>query len=235
LLENYCRLDDPHRAQVILDKLDKLETIDKAVSDDLKTLILDAWMKHQGAAIRSFKKSMENGDFSSAETSKLLEDIVKAAECTHKIVAGMKNPSSRHYDAALKAWADICEAVHRKPLTESDLKRVRGIPQRSQYLLARQGTPTVESFNQMIKAWAYSTEYLRGTMANEVFKKIEFPNGESMRLTLLAWCYSRERKCAMVATMYFTKMMKLLERGREDMELSLDDYHVLFETWTLAR
>jgi hypothetical protein len=232
LAGKYCRQFDPRQAQTILEKL---EAQDETISDNLKTSVMDAWTKYQAAAIRKLNLSMEtsNGDISRMEARSSMQDICHAAECTSDIVESMEKPSSHHYAAALKAWANACEASHAASLATADL--VRGFPQRAQYLLSQQEPPTIESLNQVIRAWAYSSEHLRGTMAEEVFKKADDPNGETMKLTLRAWCSSRERRCAFVATGYFMRMMKMLELGRTDIDPSLDDYHILFDTWTTAR
>jgi hypothetical protein len=160
----------------------------------------------------------------------------------------------------LKAWANACEAAHQAGMIKSS-DFVRGIPQRSQHILLQlmpqtiansnttnsnsttttapmAATPaTVECYNQVIKAWAYSGEHLRGTMAEQLFQKMgdEEPNGETFQLIIRAWSWSKERRCAFTATGHFMRMMKLLEFGRPDMEpSSMEFYHVLLRAWTTA-
>ena len=121
---------------------------------------------------------------------------------------------------------------------------VVGIPQRTQLILNQMGegpentsgdTISVEAYNEVIKAWAYSSEYLRGPMAEQVFQKIQFPTGESLRLIMRAHAWSKEHRSAFQATGHFMRMMRLLEAGRDDMEpSSIDDYHLLCDAWTTA-
>jgi hypothetical protein len=185
------------------------------------------------------KESIINEDILRVQKGRL-EEICHAAECASEIIENMKQPSSHHFVAVLKAWTNACEAAHEAGLTKSDF--VRGIPQRAQHILNLEtssntntnNNPSVESYNQVIKAWAYSGEHLRGTMAEQIFQKVDEPNGETFRLIIRAWCWSKERRCAFIATGHFMVMMRLLEIGRPDMELSMDDYHILFHAWTSA-
>ena len=125
---------------------------------------------------------------------------------------------------------------------------VVGIPQRTQIILNEMGggdsttaagddniNVSVEAYNEVIKAWAYSSEYLRGTMAEQMFQKLQFPTGESLRLITKAHAWSNESRSAFQATGHFMRMMRLLESGRDDMEASsMDDYHLLCDAWTNA-
>jgi hypothetical protein len=101
--------------------------------------------------------------------------------------------------------------------------------------------PTVESFNQVLEAWAYSDEHLRGAMAEQLFQKLRHGNpaavhfnGRSYRLIIAAWSWSRERRHAFNATGHLMKMLRKLEKGDESMEPTMDDYHMILKAWTNA-
>jgi hypothetical protein len=255
LIGKYTRQDNPTQATAILEHLElrnNMDTDSKQVDlSNIRTSVIDAWIKHQNSCIQDLKESS-----SILSTSSLLrvqegylEDICHAAERSSQIVETMKEkdkPTTHHYVAVLQAWANACEAAHQAGMTKSS-DSVRGIPQRSQHILLhlmpqtmtnQTNTPiTVECYNQVIKAWAYSGEYLRGTMAEQLFQKMveEEPNGETFQLIIRAWSWSKERRCAFTATGHFMRMMKLLEFGRPDMEpSSMEFYHVLLRAWTTA-
>jgi hypothetical protein len=226
----YSRQDNPTPPQVILERLELQDSEEEDLSN-VRTSIIDSWIKYQNARLNELKESIINEDILRVQEGRL-EEICHAAECASKIVENMEKPSSHHFVAILKAWTTACEAAHEAGLTKSDF--VRGIPQRTQHILNLQTNPSVESYNQVIKAWAYSGEHLRGTMAEQIFQTIDDPNGESFKLIIRTWCWSKERRCAFIATGHFMVMMRLLESGRPDMELSMDDYHILFHAWTRA-
>jgi hypothetical protein len=125
------------------------------------------------------------------------------------------------------------------------------IPQRAQYILDQMEStfaaqpvqpenkhivlrPTVESYNAVLEAWAYSQEHLRGNMADQVFQRIPRPNGDSYRLVIRAWCQSRDRRAAFHATGHLMKMLRRLENGEEDFEPVREDYHILLIAWESA-
>jgi len=153
---------------------------------------------------------------------------------------------TRRCDAVLTAWARASRAGHRKTT-----RITRAIPQRAQFLLERMEAsysinestertvrPSVESYNRVLEAWVYSNEHLRGAMAERIFQKLAkgggHPNGESYRLIIWAWALSRDRRAAFTATGHLMKMLRRFEKGDEDMEPNLDDYHAILKAWTRA-
>lgn len=162
-----------------------------------------------------------------------------------------------HCDAVLVAWARASRAGHRV-----QTRFTRGIPQRAQFLLERMeatcmdpensvdstARATVGSYNRVLEAWAYSGEHLRGTMAERIFVKLAEGNvsgarldGESYRLIIWAWALSRDARAAFSATGHLMKMLRRLEKEKEEddtqpslMEPLLEDYHVVLKAWTRA-
>ncbi|EEC50514.1 predicted protein [Phaeodactylum tricornutum CCAP 1055/1] len=152
-------------------------------------------------------------------------------------------------NAVLRAWARTSRAGQ-----GINTRLTRAIPQRAQFLLEgmelsyengsdrlRTVLPTVESFNQVLEAWAYSDEHLRGAMAEQLFQKLRHGNpaavhfnGRSYRLIIAAWSWSRERRHAFNATGHLMKMLRKLEKGDESMEPTMDDYHMILKAWTNA-
>jgi hypothetical protein len=246
LAMKYARQDNPAQAQVILERLLLLQggggggSGEEVDVSDVSTSVIDAWIKHQNAHVTKLQESITTHQDSLRVPQGLLEEICHAAESASQVIERMKNPSSHHFVAVLKGWANACEAAHGNDevglaLTTKTSNLVRGIPQRAQHILLNlQPDPTVESYNQVLKAWAYSGEHLRGTMAEQVFQKIKDPNGESFKFIIRAWCWSKERRCAFTATGHYMRMMRLLEISRADMEPTMEDYHILFRAWTTA-
>lgn len=112
--------------------------------------------------------------------------------------------------------------------------------------------PTTESYNAVLEAWAWSQEHLRATMAEQIFqtmvnqsrkskskgsssvRSVAKPNGESYRWIIQAWCHSRQRKSAFTATGHLMRFLRRLEKGWEDIEPTLDTYHMVMKAWTTA-
>lgn len=172
---------------------------------------------------------------------------------------------TRRCDAVLTAWARTVRACHKGQVERNWL---RAIPQRAQFLLERMEAsfeapstaatsttvkPTLDSYNRVLEAWAYSKEHLRAASAERIFHKITsskpgtaaanvHPNGESYRLIIWAWALSREHRAAFTATGHLMKMLRKLERGSENdtylemegdgVEPTIDDYHVVLKAWT---
>jgi hypothetical protein len=155
-----------------------------------------------------------------------------------------------HCDAILTAWARASRAGR-----GIQTRITRGMPQRAQFLLERMEATcvdpesdvdsrvraTVGSYNRVLEAWAYSGEHLRGTMAERIFVNLSQgnvsgarPDGESYRLIIWAWALSRDGRAAFTATGHLMKMLRRLEKEEEDMEPSLEDYHVVLKAWTRA-
>ena len=207
---------------------------------NIQTSLIDSWTTHQSSIMRDIKeeKFLEAGDADQYMQLKRFNEVRSSAESMTNILESMKTPTPHHYVVILKAWANTCKIA--KLIEKSKGADVVGIPQRTQLILSQMAEDnddniSVEAYNEVIKAWAYSSEYLRGTMSEHVFRKIEFPTGKSLRLIMRAHAWSNEDRSAFQATGHFMRMMRLLEAGREDMEpSSIDDYHLLCDAWTKA-
>jgi hypothetical protein len=231
LAMKYARQDSPLKAQEVLQRLKQQNS-----TQDLSTIstsVMDAWIKYQNQCLVDLKESVQKKDAVKEQLDRLKE-VCHAAESAGQILDTMAKPSSHHVVAVLKTWADAVQAGNEAGYPKASL--TRGIPQRMQHLVQgkESSSPTTEAYNQILKAWSLSGEHLRGTMAEQIFQKIEEPNGESFRWILRAWCWSQERRCAFTATGHYMRMMRLLEISHSDMEPTMDDYHVLFRAWTKA-
>jgi len=227
----------PHQVQAILELLQERAKLQDDVADivSIQTTAIDYWMKHQSNLMDTVRTIASDPDdtLQVSTQAELLKESYDAATSVTDILDSMEDPSPHHYVATLKTWANTCEMAHTMRMTKMGI--VIGIPQRTQHILSQEPDPSVESYNQVIKAWAYSSEYLRGTMAEQVFQNIKYPNGESFRMIVRAHAWSKEKRSAFQATGHFMRMMRLLEIGSQDMEpKSMDDYHVLCRAWTHA-
>ncbi|KAG7350816.1 chaperone protein DnaJ [Nitzschia inconspicua] len=226
----------PRQGQAAVSELEKLDENVGNLSS-IQTSLIDYWMKFQSSLLEQVKLSRSSGESDSmAEEKKLelLSEAYEAAIAVTNTLDAMDNPSNHHYEAILRAWAITCEMAHEMGLNQKDI--VVGIPQRTQSILNQQPNPSNESYNQVIRAWAYSSEYLRGTMAEQIFQKIDYPDGNSFRMIIRAHSLSRETRSAFQATGHFMRMMRLLEMGKEDMQpTSMEDYHTLCKAWEFAR
>jgi len=245
------------RAQPILDHLlERMEQLSAEDKEDLlhiQTSIIDYWIEYQCSFMNDIQESIikegpslslgqndENSTVSEQEKTpqrlqyKYLREIHSAAASMTNVLESMDDPTSHHFVAILKAWANTCQIAYNIGKTKTAY--VVGVPQRAQLILNTMGPDaTVEAYNEVIKAWAYSSEYLRGTMAEQVFQKIQFPTGESFQMIMRAHAWSMESRSAFHATGQFMRMMRLLEAGRVDMEPpSIDEYHILCRAWTEA-
>lgn len=224
----------------------------------IRSSVVDAWFEYQKKQIDMLEECVRQGDSLSVLRDRL-EEICQAAESASELIepqlqvqSNAKNTgskvSSHHVLAILKSWANACEATRVAGLT-SKSGDWSGIPQRalhilSSYLTVTGNNPSTELVNQVLKAWAYSGEHLRGTMAEQVFQKflqgtkdepgLPPPNGETFRYMIRAWGWSKEKRSAFTATGHFMRMMRLLEIGHLDMEPKLVDYKILFQAWTTA-
>eukprot|EP00934_Nitzschia_sp_Nitz4_P004871 Nitzschia sp. Nitz4//scaffold56_size114212//82197//84424//NITZ4_003961-RA/size114212-snap-gene-0.174-mRNA-1//1//CDS//3329554739//4861//frame0 len=244
MIMKFARVKQPLQAQAVLEHLVNQTGEDAMSEDDLsvvRTSIVDSWIQFQRAQLASLDKSALE-----ASSSRPLDLVCQAAESVEQLVDSMSNTSPHHTLIVLTAWANACEAAHKSNDTSSTM--IRGVPQRIQHILDSQSAPTTEMVNQVVKAWAYSGEHLRGTMAEQIFQKHLSrtlptpgtpqaglsPTGDSFRHIIRAWCWSKERRCAFTATGHFMRMMRMLEMGKSEMEPTLDDYHVVFHAWTTA-
>jgi hypothetical protein len=237
----------PSQAQAVLDRLHQqraaLQDGGKGGEDlaSIQTSVIDAWLKYQTRVMQSIptmsrvepSNDADQKNLQRLQEEGLLREVYDAATSVTSILEAMDNPTAHHFAAMFRAWANTCETAH--AVGRPKLGIVVGIPQRTQHMLSLLEKPTVESYNQVIKAWAYSSEYLRGTMAEQIFQQIKHPNGESFHMIMRAHAFSGESRSAFHATGHFMRMMRLLESDREDMEPpSMDDYHILCEAWTRA-
>ena len=236
--------------QYVLDMANQQDSGNGQIKDlsNLQTSLIDSWMTFQSSLIRDMKEATEQVDSEDENFQrqqrldiKNLREVCSAAESMTRILESMENPTPHHYIAILKAWANTCKIAKR--IGKAKAACVVGIPQRTQLILNNMGGRvndtnadiSVEAYNEVIKSWAYSAEHLRGTMAEQLFQNIQFPSGESLRLIMRAHAWSGENRSAHIATGHFMRMMRHLEAGRDDMEpSSIDDYHLLCNSWTKA-
>jgi hypothetical protein len=257
----YARQANPTQAQWVLSRLVEASSDggDNSLSPSqeelaiIRSSVVDAWFEYQKKQMDSLEECVRRGDSLSVLRDRL-EEICHAAESASELIepvlkSNAKHVSSFHVLAILKAWANACEATRVAGLTTKS-GDWSGIPQRAQhilitYLAVTGNSSSAELVNEVLKAWAYSGEHLRGTMAEQVFQQyfhgtkeetagLPSPNGETFRHMMRAWSWSKEKRCAFTATGHFMRMMRLLENGQLDMEPTLDDCLILFQAWTTA-
>jgi hypothetical protein len=143
LAMKYARQDNPTQAQVILEQLllkgggGSEEEVDVS---DVSTSVIDAWIKHQNAYVTKLQESIVTHPDSLRVPQGILEEICHAAESASQVIERIEHPSSHHFVAVLKGWANACEAAHGDDeaglaLTTKTSNLVRGIPQRAQHIL----------------------------------------------------------------------------------------------------
>lgn len=234
----YARQGNPSKAQELLEQLPS----DSPSVAVLWTSVIDAWLQYQTKQFAILEEVLRQSDTSTIVLRDRIEEICQAATSASELVEKdlhHKKVSPHHVLMVLKAWATVCEAT-RMAAISTQPGDWAGIPQRAQHILTQYqqltGTkPSTEAVNQVLKAWAYSGEYLRGTMAEQFYAKHKDPNGETFRIMIRAWSWSKERNDAYAATGYFLRMMRLLALGEMDMRPTLDDYRVLFQVWPTTK
>ena len=103
--------------------------------------------------------------------------------------------------------------------------------------------PSIESYNAVLEAWAYSNEHLKGTMADRQFSQLLHrrrrglsPNGDSYKFMIRAWTQgNKQDRAAFIATGHLMKMLRQLEKDWPDMEPSMEHYHLILKAWTEAK
>lgn len=262
-----------YRAQSVTDQL--LERMEQFPATDeqhllhVQNFLIDSWMdyqtslmdevqqqretimekisslSHDGSNIKSSIVSDESTKSHSLQNQYLREIHFAATSMTGILQRIDGQPTSYHFVSILKAWANTCQIAHE--MGKSKTSFVVGAPQRSQLILSKmEPEATVEAYNEVIKAWAYSSEYLRGTMAEQVFQNIRFPTEASFRMIMRAHAWSKESRSAFHATGHFMRLMRLLETNQVDDNAqpslspssspspSINDYHILCNAWTQA-
>lgn len=243
----YARQADPRKAQLVLASLQQIKASDEEVAI-IWSSVIDAWLEYQKEQMQLLIKLVQQEEDNSATLLSHVENIHSAAKAASEMVEGalqvdsnQKKVSSHHVVAVLRTWAIALEAIRLSGFSTKN-GPWSGIPQRSQHLLDnffKDKVPPTEAVNQVLKAWACSSEYMRGTMAELCFQKhlqgsTVTPDGESYRAIIRAWSWSKESRAAFTATGHLMRMMRLLDIGRVDLEPSLEDYHILFQAWTSA-
>jgi hypothetical protein len=240
----YARQAQPERAQAVLEHLLKAQASDAEVAI-IWSSVVDAWLEYQKNHWNLLQESVRQRDGLKVLRDRIREIWHAALAASELVEGGMrsgdKKVSPHHILAILRTWANASEAIRLAGLT-TKLGGWSGIPQRAQHVLETYyvtDPPPTEAVNQVLKAWAYSSEYLRGTMAEQVFQKHlqgakAAPDGESFKSMIRAWSWSKESRGAFTATGHFMRMLRLLENGQSDMEMTLEDYRTLFQAWTSA-
>ena len=115
-------------------------------------------------------------------------------------------------------------------------RKTRGLPQRAQYLLTRledivDTPPSIDAYNLVLEAWAYSQEHLRGSMAYQFWdQRIRVPmNAQTYAHLIHAWTSSGEKRAAWAAKHL------LIQQALVGFELPLEYYHKVFECWTNSK
>ena len=249
-----CRQGDADQAEDILDMLQSRDDVALEDLSSVKSSIIGAWVQNQKQSLRALEEYTTTDNSQHDIILHHLENICHAADSASRVLEGINKDTSisnskvgnvetkQLFTLVLQAWANCTEARFKTKLPRRITTKVmiEGIPQRMNHFLRQQGVlqnsnSEVEWTNQILKAWACSDEHLRGTMAEQAFKSIEEPNGDSFRWIIRAWCWSNERPRAFTATGHHMRMLRLFETtGRADMAPTMDDYHVLFKTWTTA-
>ena len=249
-----CRQGDADQAEDILYVLQSRDDVSLDDLSAVKSSIIAAWVQNQKQSLRALDEytttdtgqhdiilhHLENICHAADRASRALEGIIKDMGISNSKVGNVE--TKQLFTLVLQAWANCTEARFKTNLPRRITTKVmiEGIPQRMNHFLRQQGVlqnsnSEVEWTNQILKAWACSDEHLRGTMAEQAFKSIDEPNGDSFRWIIRAWCWSNERPRAYTATGHHMRMLRLFETtGRVDMEPTMDDYHVLFKAWTTA-
>jgi hypothetical protein len=247
----YSRQALPEKAQNILHHLQQQTQASEEEIAIIWSSVVDAWLEYQKQQLKLLQQDtkMTQNDGILADLRDRIGKICHAAlaasellEAARRSGGDKKNISSHHILAVLRTWANASEAVRLATLTNKS-GGWSGIPQRAQHILDtyyETTSPPTEAVNQVLKAWAYSGEYLRGTMTEQVFQKHfqpgmkASPDGESFRSMIRAWSWSKESRGAFTATGHCMRMLRLLENGQIDMEPTLEDYRILFQAWTTA-
>jgi hypothetical protein len=241
----HARQAQPEKAQIVLHHLQQTQASEEEIAI-IWSSVVDAWLEYQKQQLKLLQDSIRHRDGMSVLRERV-GTIGRAALAASELVegglrSGDKKVSPHHILAILRTWANTSEAVRLAGLTTTKSGGWSGIPQRAQHILDSYYTtipPSTEAVNQVLKAWANSGEYLRGTMAEQVFQKHlqgtkASPDGESYRNMIRAWSWSKESRGAFTATGHYMRMLRLLENGQIEMEPTLEDYRILFQSWTSA-
>ncbi len=247
----HARQAQPDKAQKILYHLQQHTQASEEEVGIIWSSVVDAWLEYQKQQLKllqqDFKMTPKDGTLAHLRDrmGKICQSALAVSELletARRSGGDKKNISSHHILAILRTWANASEAVRLAGLTNKS-GGWSGIPQRAQHILDtyyETAPPPTEAINQVLKAWAYSGEYLRGTMTEQVFQKHfqpgmkASPDGESFRNMIRAWSWSKESRGAFTATGHYMRMLRLLENGQMDMEPTLEDYRILFQAWTSA-
>jgi len=262
----HARQAQPNKAQRILQHLQETSQASEEGIAVIRSSVVDAWLEYQKQQLKLLQQDLTKRHLLEGTTTttsgiikERVETIYQAAIAASELVEGglppvgddKKKGSTHHILAVLRTWANASVAVHLAGFKSNISRTWSGIPQRAQYILdthygaTTTTPPPTEAINQVLKAWAYSNEYLRGTMAEQIFQKYfqtdiggkkqpPYADGESHRCMMYAWSWSKESRGAFTATGHYMRMLRLMENGETDMELTLEDYRILFQSWTTA-
>ncbi len=171
-------------------------------------------------------------------TADIVTKVARAAECALIVLDRMPRPTAGQYLMVLNAWNYASAAT----VATSLQNQYKGIPQRAELVvqkLKQRNLPlTIQEYNCVLKLWANSKEYLRGSFCERFFNQsfassrsnqdstsIE-PDANSYRWIVQAWCQSKETEAAYRATDYL-----LMWRANDVDPPQLEDYHLVLETW----
>ena len=267
---SFLREHLPREAQNVLEQQEYMTTA--TGEQDRREIIgeiLDGWIDLQNRLVEAYdvnkpdRSKLKNICEAAEEAHRLLERMIPSLVSHIAANEYEDEPQRVQYhdfdtvatarcEAVLNAWVAAVRQGH--SLRQTSL--TRGIPQRAHSLLEQMEQsyanqivaselsvrPSVESYNRVMEAWAYSHELIRGSMAERIFQKLSNgtvsgsrPNNESYKLIIRAWSLSGERKAAFSATGHLQQMLQRLEQGDEDMEPALEDYRVVLKAWTRVK
>ena len=267
---SFLREHLPREAQNVLEQQEYMTTA--TGEQDRREIIgeiLDGWIDLQNRLVEAYdvnnpdRSKLKNICEAAEEAHRLLERMIPSLVSHIAANEYEDKPQRVQYndfdtvatarcEAVLSAWVTAVRQGH--SLRQTSL--TRGIPQRAHSLLEQMEQsysnqivaselsvrPSVESYNRVMEAWAYSHELIRGSMAERIFQKLSNgtvsgsrPNNESYKLIIRAWSLSGERKGAFSATEHLQQMLRRLEQGDEDMEPALEDYRVVLKAWTRVK
>lgn len=233
-----------------MDALEQTIEVDESDKMQLQELIFASWIRRQQDLIEVFTAKRK---------AKTLKEACEAAHYAHEML-GTLHPFLSYKlalndgrltdedlsttqaktvvtrcNAVIGAWVAVLKA-------ERDMKskNAHGACHRAQFILERmerlsRAKPDLDTYNQVMEAWAYGKEPYKGSRAVAILEKLEragwTPSAQSYSAIITAWASSRERRCAYTATSFLKGKLRLVKEGVYSMAPTLDDYKEIFKAW----
>lgn len=227
------------QALIRLEKV-ALSTNDDEIDLDTYTMVLDAWIQHQKEVEEGGPHEVNQVAEAAHRAHAILEKLQRKLLESNDSDAMILRPTQHHYEAVLEAWLYV---TRRMLALDTPL---RGIPQRAQRILEQfqeQAStdptiqPTIHHYNTVLEIWGNSPEHLRATMAETLFQQLP-PEMEADKDTYLVlirtWCRSKQDRAAFTATGHLMKMLRIMGKGDNKVEITMEDYKTILEAWTRA-